>query len=325
MRIDHAPMEGITNYLYRQAFAHCFGGVDRFYTPFLSPNQNHRFTRREWDEIDPAHNEGMDVVPQLLANDPANFLWACGELKALGYREVNLNAGCPSGTVTAKRKGSGMLADPAALDAFLGTVCAGLDGMRLSVKTRIGIRDEAEFAALLDVYARYPLAELIVHPRLQKDFYARPVRAKVFATAISACPFPLGYNGDLFSAEDVHALAARCPELNSVMLARGIVANPALAMETKGTGARNKAALAEFHAQLYENCAARLPGDCALLNHMKEWWYYVLPLFTNAAQYEKPLRKAERRAEYEALTHRLFQTEALLPSAHFTPAYPPSL
>ena len=167
-----APMEGLTGYLWRQVHAALFGPADKYFTPFLSPNATRTFQRKELDEIDPAHNAGLYVVPQLLTNRAEHFLWAAGELYARGYREINFNLGCPAGTVAAKRKGSGLLAYPQELDHCLEEIFAGLPrGMSVSVKTRIGKNDPAEWPGLLAIYRKYPLSELIVHPRIQKEFY----------------------------------------------------------------------------------------------------------------------------------------------------------
>ncbi|MGN1364878.1 MAG: tRNA-dihydrouridine synthase, partial [Victivallis vadensis] len=170
MRMDMAPMEGVTNYVYRWAFAQVYTGIDRYFTPFISPNQNYSFTGKEWNEVNPANNEGMTVVPQLLTNKADHFLWACGELKKLGYQEVNLNLGCPSGTVVAKKKGSGFLTMPRELDQFLEEVFARTE-VKVSVKTRLGKVNPEEFEEILAIYNKYPISELIIHPRVQKEFY----------------------------------------------------------------------------------------------------------------------------------------------------------
>ena len=144
-----APMEGLTTYLWRQAHREIFGGVDKYFTPFLSPNANLCFQRRELDEI----QGEPDTVPQLLTNRSEHFVWAARELQARGYGEVNFNLGCPSGTVTAKRKGSGLLAYPEELERCLDGIFDALPDMRVSVKTRIGKNDPAEWEALLALYS----------------------------------------------------------------------------------------------------------------------------------------------------------------------------
>ena len=170
-----APMEGLTTYLWRQAHRTIFGGVDKYFTPFLSPNANLCFQRKELDEI----QGEPDTVPQLLTNRGDHFVWAARELQARGYGEVNFNLGCPSGTVTAKRKGSGLLAYP------------------------------EEWEALLALYGHYPIHELIVHPRIQKEFYKGTVHQDAFDRALAVYPGRLVYNGDLFTAADVAAFQGR--------------------------------------------------------------------------------------------------------------------
>ncbi len=309
-RIDMAPMEGVTNYIFRQVFHRHYGGVDRFYTPFLSPNQNKQFITREWNEIDPAHNEGLTVLPQLLTRNQEHFLWACGELEALGYDQVNLNLGCPSGTVVAKKKGSGFLTVPEELDSFFQEVFS-KTSLHISVKTRLGKQDPAEFHRILEIFNRYPICELTVHPRVQKEFYRGPVHRDAFAYAAAHAKSPLCYNGDLFSVPAFQAIQAEYPHLRAVMLGRGLVANPALAEEARGTGRRDLNRLRAFHDDLYEQYCRVLSGDRSILSRMKEVWAYQLPMFTHWEDSLKPLRKAEHRRDYEAVVNRLFRQEQL--------------
>ena len=173
MKFYLAPMEGVTGYIYRNAYHAHFRPMDKYFTPFLAPKHNGGFSHREINDILPEHNEGMDTVPQLLTGNSEDFLRAARELKEYGYKEVNLNLGCPSGTVAAKGKGAGFLRDPEGLELFLEQVCEGMErlGLELSVKTRLGIEEPEEFDRLLSIYNRFPLKELIIHPRVLKDFY----------------------------------------------------------------------------------------------------------------------------------------------------------
>ena len=171
MRYYFAPMEGITSYLHRAIHRRFFPGVDQYYMPFVSPSQGHAFTKREKADLSPEHNAGVPAVPQLLTRRAEDFIWAAGELAYMGYREVNLNLGCPSGTVTAKGKGSGFLAFPEELERFLDEIYGANLPIDISIKTRLGVRDEGEFPALLELYNRYPVKELTIHPRVRTDFY----------------------------------------------------------------------------------------------------------------------------------------------------------
>ena len=182
IKLYAAPMEGLTTYIWRRAQREVFGGVDKYFTPFLSPNGNLAFQQKELDEVTQGET---DTVPQLLTNRGDYFVWAARELYAMGIREVNFNLGCPSGTVTAKHKGAGLLAYPEELDRCLEEVFAALPDMRVSIKTRIGKNDPAEWERLLAIYGKYPVSELIIHPRVQKEFYRGAVHRDAFELALA--------------------------------------------------------------------------------------------------------------------------------------------
>ena len=169
MRYYFAPLEGITDDVFRSLHHRYFPGVDRYYTPFLSPTSDGpAITKKDLRQVLPENNSGFELVPQLLTNQPGPFLQAAEKLKELGYQEVNLNLGCPSGTVTAKGKGSGFLAHPDKLRAFLDEVFEKTP-ITVSIKTRLGMDDPEEFGPLLELYRQYPIGELTVHPRVRAD------------------------------------------------------------------------------------------------------------------------------------------------------------
>ena len=258
MDIRFAPMEGLTDAVYRRIHHRHFAGVDRYYMPFVSPTQEHVFTARELRGIAPENNQGVPVVPQVLARDAEHFLWAAGALRDMGYDEVNLNMGCPSGTVTAKGKGSGMLREPDATRAFLDAIFA-RSPLPVSVKTRIGFESAEEWPALLDMLSGYPLRELIIHPRVRRQFYKGMPDREAFALAARR-DLPLVYNGDLFTAGDCLALQAEYPQM-PMMLGRALVANPALAQELKGGEGLTHAALRDFHDELEDAYRSLYPRD----------------------------------------------------------------
>ena len=245
MEIYFAPMEGITGYIYRNAFHDYFTGVDKYFTPFLSPNQNRALNPKEIRDVLPENNQGMHVVPQILTNRADYFLRAAEELKEkYGYGEVNLNLGCPSRTVVSKGKGAGFLAKPEELDSFFREVFHNIKG-QMSVKARIGVDDSKQFRHLMDIFNQYPLCELIIHPRIQKDYYGNSPDWEVFGEAVHVSSIPLCYNGDIFTLEDYRRMKAAFPEVNRIMLGRGLLMNPMLAEEIKkeaaGTGKAEEA------------------------------------------------------------------------------------
>ena len=259
MRYYFAPMEGVTGTLFRQVHHRYFPGVDKYYTPFLSPSQDHVFSRRERREIEPGRNEGLNVVPQLLTRRAEDFLWAAEELFQRGYREVNLNLGCPSGTVTAKGKGAGFLGRRAELEEFLDTVFARAGGP-ISVKTRLGVQDPEEFWALLELYNRYPIVELTIHPRVQKDLYRHPVRREELGRMLAESRNPVCYNGDIVTQRDLEELEGTWKGFEAVMIGRGLIADPAMVSCRQGGPALDRERLGRFLEELYQGYTEEYGG-----------------------------------------------------------------
>ena len=197
MKIYLAPMEGITGEVYRRAYHTFFEPMDKYFTPFLNPNPKGKFSRQEWNEILPENNEGMYTVPQILTNRAEDFIRLARQLKEFGYEEVNLNLGCPSKTVVNRKRGSGFLFYPDELNHFLAEVFDQLD-MKISIKTRSGKYDQEEFEELLDIYNQYPLEELILHPRVQQDYYKNKPDWTTFAYACRNSKNPLVYKHSTF-------------------------------------------------------------------------------------------------------------------------------
>ena len=298
-----APMEGLTSWLWRRAHREIFGGVDKYFTPFLSPNANLCFQRKELDEI----QGEPDTVPQLLTNRGELFVWAARELQARGYGEVNFNLGCPSGTVTAKLKGSGLLAYPEELERCLDEIFGSLPDMRVSIKTRIGKNDPAEWEALLALYGRYPIHELIVHPRIQKEFYKGAVHREAFDQALAEYPGRLVYNGDLFTAADVAAFRAQYPQVDTVMAGRGLMADPALGRQLRGGAGASRQELEQYHDQLLEGYCQRLDGTSPVLHRMRELWNYLNERFEAVDRPLKAIRKAKDLPAYEAAAREILR------------------
>ena len=305
MRYYAAPMEGVTSYLYRKAHSRYFKKADKYFMPFLSPSHDHIFTKKDLREIAPEHNEGLNAVPQLLTRRAEDFLWAAGELKKMGYREVNLNLGCPSGTVTAKGKGAGFLGEPAELDRFLEEIFAAAE-VRISVKTRLGLRESEEFSHLLEIYNRYPIAELTIHPRVRADFYRNRIRTEAFEAALPKSRNPVCYNGDLVTAAECRAAEARFQTAAGLMLGRGLIADPALIDKAGGGPGADKDRLRAFHDELYQGYCAAFGSSRNAMLRMKEVWFYLIHLFDGADALKKSLRKAREGWEYETVVNQIF-------------------
>lgn len=308
VKLYAAPMEGLTTYIWRDAHRTIFGGADKYFTPFLSPNGTLTFQRKELDEIEQGET---DTVPQLLTNKGAYFLWAAGELANRGYREVNFNLGCPSGTVTAKHKGSGLLSYPDELQACLDAIYGGLPDMAVSIKTRIGRYDAAEWPALLALYGQYPVSELIVHPRVQKEFYKGSVHIDAFDLALSQWRDTPVYNGDLTTTGDVEDFCRRYGQVQAVMVGRGLMADPALFRRLRGGEKAKRQELNEFHHRLLEGYRRRLDGDTPVLHKMRELWNYLSLRFDAPERPLRDIRKAKTVAAYESAARELLEHHEL--------------
>ncbi len=317
MRYYFAPLEGVTNALYRNAWRAQFSPADRYFTPFITPTGSLGLHTKELRDVQPEWNQDMDLVPQLLTNRPEPFIAAARKLQQLGYTEVNLNLGCPSGTVVAKRKGSGLLAEWDLLEPLLDGIFTALPDLRISVKTRLGKDEPEEFPELMELYNRYPLSELIIHPRIQRDFYRAPVRTAWFAQGLAMAKMPVCYNGDLFTAEDVAAFQRQFPAVERVMLGRGLIANPGLLGELRGEAPIGKAQLRAFHDRLYRDYQAALHGERPVLHKMKELWSYWQASFADCEKAMKRIRKAQHLAEYESAVAWLFASCPLAETRRF--------
>ncbi len=307
MRICFAPMEGITDDLFRRAHHRFYGGADRYYTPVLSPSQGRVFSGKELREVLPENNRGIRLVPQLLTSRADLFTAGAKKLKELGYTEVNLNLGCPSGTVTAKGRGAGMLFPERrqALKAFLDEIFADCP-LDISIKTRLGKEDPAEFAELLELYQNYPVRELIIHPRVQKDLYRKPVWMETFFQAAKETTIPVCLSGGIATEEDFHRVFAGRDLPEAVMLGRGLVADPALARKLRGGTGTDRETLRQFHDALFEETLDRLGSIKYTIFRMKELWHYFILLFDGREKYRRMLQKAASQTEYQAAVARIF-------------------
>lgn len=368
MQYELAPMEGITGYIYRNAYVKYFGGMDRYYTPFIaSTGLNHK----ELNDVLPEHNEAFllgenngegavweepgrivaseagdggknagqaeqyvpRLVPQILTNRAEEFLAIADRLRQMGYSHVNLNLGCPSGTVVSKGRGAGFLEYPSQLDSFLAEVYEKCP-LSISIKTRIGVADTDHWEELLQIYRKYPVEELIIHPRLQRDFYKHPIRWEGMEQALkcweqTGCGTPLCYNGEIHDLTEYQSFRQRFPRIKRVMLGRGVLKNPFLAeqlrrweQEQLPLEDRNAKKLQEdecgktqeqhwkvlwnFHQELLEGYREIMSGDQNALFKMKELWTYFGELFPDKGKALKKIRKAGNMAQYEAAVREVF-------------------
>ena len=301
MRYYFAPMEGLTDSIYRRAHHTFFSSVHSYYMPFMSPTVHRQLTPREARELPMAASVPFRAVPQLLTKVPEDFLWAAQQCRDRGYDEVNLNVGCPSGTVVSKGKGSGMLADPDSLDRFLDAVCSAAP-LPISVKTRLGIVDPDEFHRILEVFNRYPIKELTVHPRVRKQFYNGDVFLDSFRYCLEHSANPVCYNGNIRTLSELKAFEAEFPQVEAVMTGRGLIGDPGMLCGT------DAATLEAFHNTLLEEYLVTFGGSRNAMFRMKENWRYMILLFENSEKLGKRLRKTTDLGEYRAIAAEVFHT-----------------
>ena len=314
MKYYLAPMEGITGYIYRNAYEKFFHNIDKYFTPFIVANKSKSLKTKELRDVLPENNNCMNIVPQILTNDSEDFIITSKRLQQLGYNEVNLNLGCPSGTVVSKNRGAGFLALRDELDRFLEEIFT-LNNMKISIKTRIGKDSSDEFYELIKIYNKYPLEELIIHPRTRNDFYGNKPNLDVFKDALSLSKAEVCYNGDIFTANNYNNLVKEFPKVRKVMLGRGILANPGLIGEIKEGTFIDKKVLKEFHDEILNNYIELFKEEKNAIFRMKELWGYMIYIFSDNKKYAKKIKKAQKLREYNEAVSSLFQEQEIIKGA----------
>lgn len=336
MKFYLAPLEGVTGYIFRNALEEYFPGTDRYFTPFIVPDQKHALRKRELRDVLPENNQVKELVPQILTSDPVRFVETAKALAEYGYEEVNLNLGCPSGTVVAGGRGAGMLADVEKLDCFLDQIFRDTD-LHISVKTRIGIERPEEGYTLMKIYNQYPISEVIIHPRTRKEYYKGEPHLDVFSELLAMSQHPVCYNGNLFTVRDYEQFRARFPQVERVMIGRGVLADPGLMQRLKSfehaqkTGEDSgrkengmeqprseiyrtgKQELRAFHDTIFRQYREIFDEDKNAIFHMKELWSYLVHSFEGSEPYAKKLRKTSSLNEYRCEVGNLFRACSLYP------------
>ena len=319
MEFLFAPMEGVTYSVYRTLHNEMFPGAAEYYTPFIAPDGDGSFKPKHLRELTADSDAGVRVIPQIIANRPEPFNITAMKLADIGFPEANLNAGCPSPTVFKKHKGSGMLADLSSLEAFLDGVfsAAEREGRKVSIKTRMGVHGTDEFGEILSLYRRYPLSRLIIHARDRDGLYSSVPDVSGFSAALMDSPFPVVYNGNVFSPNDYESLLSAVPELSDVMVGRGAIANPALIRVLSGGPALEASELRKFHDALTDAYLSGGLSEHFTLERMKQLWYFMIHMFPDSKKEHKAILKANSVSDYRSAVSALFASGKFDCSAHF--------
>ncbi len=295
MELYLAPLEGITTYIYRNAHRELFGGCDEYYAPFIVPTDNERLSIKNLRDIMPEDNLVKPKI-QVMCSKAEAFGLFVEKVKTLGYDEVNLNLGCPSGTVVKKRRGSGALKDTEALDEMLSRIFAEND-VKISIKTRAGFYSHDEFDDLLEIYKKYPISKLIVHPRIREEYYKGKPNFDSFERAYKIFRDKLCYNGDIWSVEDYEEICKKFPGIDSVMIGRGCVKNPAIFREIKGGKKLTTAELINFSNVLERKYLELYCSQVNTFHKLKEIWMYAILNYPNEEKLAKAVRKSTKLTE----------------------------
>lgn len=297
MKLYFAPMEGLTQYTYRKVHYKMFGGCDAYYAPFICPTREEKISARHLKDILPENNEDIPLKVQILSNDAEAFANFEKKIRAYGYDEININAGCPFPMVVKKYRGAGLLREPERLEKFLSGVFS-KTGIKASVKTRIGFEDGEEMEELIKIYNEFPVSELIVHPRTREAFYDGVPDMKAFKMAYDKSLNDVGYNGNIFTAADYRRISEEYPQLSSVMIGRGAIANPAIFREIRGGKQLTRDELIEFTHAFADEYYKLVRSETFTLHKLKGMWIYMMWNYPGEKKLAKKLKKANKLNDF---------------------------
>lgn len=297
MNLYFAPLEGITSYIFRNAHSEMFGGCDSYFAPFVTPTDNEKLSIKNLRDILPEKNKNVNLKVQVLTNSAEAFFKFEEKVIKMGYDEVNLNFGCPSGTVVKKGRGAGFLRDRDALNRFLCEVTK-KSRMKISVKTRIGYLDGDEMDELINIYNKYNFTNLIIHPRTRVQMYKGEPDMDVFKNAYCISKNRVCYNGNIFSKEDYNRITGDFPNIEGVMIGRGAIKNPAIFREINGGKKLQTKELIEFSKRLIDDYYAVLNSDLFTLYKLKEIWLYQMLNYPEEKKILKAIKKANKLSEF---------------------------
>jgi len=316
-------MEGITLYPLRNTHKKIFGeGVDKYFTPFVTTPKNLHFKKREKKDILPENIEGFkdyskEISVQIMSGNVETFVWGARQIRELGYRDLNLNLGCPAPTVINRHKGAGLLTDGYYLEEMLKGIYSELseDDIDISLKTRLGFYDPDEAKDLMESFSHFPVKELIIHARVREDYYSGKPRIEAFKDAVRVYRDLGGradicYNGDVNSPEDLERIMEGLgdvrDEISAVMMGRGLLYDPALARRLTGGSSLNPEELRKYLSELYRGYSEYIPEDRNVICKMLEHWAFLHVHFKDCEKHLKAIRKAKTRGEYTAAVNAIF-------------------
>ena len=307
-----APLRGFTDYIYRNTLTGHFDGFDGALAPFIPTVTADRFKPSHFKDILPGNNPTLPIVPQIIGNQSADFTNLAVRLFDLGYTSVNWNLGCPFPMVAKKHRGSGLLPYPERIDAFLEKTVSSIPN-RLSIKTRLGRRTINDIFKLMPIFNRYPLEEIIIHPRTGIQMYDGKTDFDTFERCLAQSVHRVIYNGDITDLKTFQDVFARFEDIDGWMIGRGAVTNPFLPAIIKAgrDDISNKVEkFKQFYDELFEQYRQVFSGPGHLLNRMKGFWTYFSKSFQNSRKIAKKVHRTQKMHHYMKIVDRFFAEEA---------------
>ena len=304
-----APIQGITDRIYRNLFPVYFKGVDLAIAPFIPSVKKMKPENNLLREFYPDNNTGIPTIPQIMSSKPEDFTMLANALYDIGCGAVNWNLGCPFPMVVKKGRGAGMLCYPDRIESFLEKAMPALKP-KLSIKLRIGLTYPDEVLELIPIFNRFPLEELIIHPRTGEQMYGGAVDLDIFEQCLNLSEQRIVYNGDIDSVAKLEMLSNRFGSVERWMIGRGLLTNPFLAekikFHTEKPYAERIKILRAFHDQLFNEYSKILSGPSHITNKMKEIWTYMGGFFENGGKIQKKINKAHHRDNYLDIVNKVF-------------------
>ncbi len=309
-RIYLAPFQGITTYTYREVYTKYFGGIAKLFTPFYPGGNSTKGLSKRAVELNFTHQNGVEVVPQILSKDADEIVRFANFCDEKGYNEINWNLGCPYARVANKKRGSGILPYPAMIDEILKDVMHQIS-INLSIKCRLGYFSEEEIFTLMDVYNSHNLNEVTIHARLGKQLYTGEVNVEAFEKAMNMSKIPIVYNGDIFSEKNYHTKKKELDSINLWMIGRGLLVDPFLPMKIIGTDVPDiddqKLIAYKFITDLYLKYRKKNNDRLQAISVMKELWGFMSYSFDNPQKIFNKIKKTTSFDEYEEVVARTFE------------------
>jgi tRNA-dihydrouridine synthase B len=304
-----APLQGITDRIYRNLFPVYFKGVDMAIAPFISSVKKIKPANNLLRELYPDRNTGIPTIPQIMSSSPDDFVRLANALCDIGYGTVNWNIGCPFRMVVKKGRGAGMLCYPDRVESFLEKTIPAIKP-KISIKLRIGLTYPDEVLQLIPIFNRFELEELIIHPRTGEQMYEGEVDLDMFGLCLNLSKHRIVYNGDIDSLEKYEMLAKRFGSVERWMIGRGLLGNPFLAEEikfhTEKPYVEKIKIMRAFHDNLFEEYLKVLSGPAHITNKMKEIWTYLANFFENGEKIRKKINKTHHRDNYVDIVNKVF-------------------